>query len=298
MERPAWSCTSMPHFSYFWRMIFNQTFHGDWVTFLSAQKRCPITFVLCSSFVSFHTKYNLKFHSRQTHDVCKNDSFVRPLNIGKQNLILPSLCGGSSTHGTTEYKSRPIAVCFRNATGAISHSRFLTVFGALSDIIENVYEHFEKWARLAAGHVSLRALGWSPIRDDAFSQCKRGLQTHVTLVNVHITKRLCVYTDTADFFWSGVVSRFSWRDISLLCVDQHYEPPAFLSRYFSVSSSRCLAIKKEAYAIIATVVRRRWLLASSCGIELKKDQNNVVLLFCSTLIIADPSQIILREVLR
>lgn len=83
------------------------------------------------------------------------------------------------------------------------------------------------------------------------------------------------------------------EDFSLPCVDQRHESLALLSGHFISWSLPWSTIEKEAYAIMATIDRMHWLLASSRGFDLYTDYNNLVFLIDPTSIIADLSQTIL-----
>lgn len=139
---------------------------------------------------------------------------------------------------------------------------------------------------------------WHREHGDAFRRCKQTLEHQLTLAHVDPQKRLCVYTDAPDYFWSGIVSQTPVADSELLCASQRHEQLAGLSSHFSDSSLRWSTIEKEAYAIMAITERMHWLLASERGFDLYTGHNNLVLLFDPTSVVADLSQTALQKVLR
>lgn len=132
---------------------------------------------------------------------------------------------------------------------------FSSLVRPLAELLEIVYGRVGKRTRLAAGRVNLLSVGWCTDHEDASLRCKEALENQVTLAHVDIDKRLCVYTDASECFWSGLVTQIPMEDLSKLCYEQRHEPLAFLSGHFSDSSLRWSTIEKEAYAIMATVDR-------------------------------------------
>lgn len=175
---------------------------------------------------------------------------------------------------------------------------FSSVIGPLQSFMEKVYGTVKKRTRRAVTKVSLVSLGWGTEQEKVFQDCKRALENQVTLAHVDFTKRLCVFTDASDLTWAGVVTQVSCEDLSLPIQDQHHEALAFLSGHFRDAELRWSTIEKEAYAIMATVERMHWLLATHRGFDLYTDHNNLVFLFDPTAVVADISQTTLRKVLR
>lgn len=77
---------------------------------------------------------------------------------------------------------------------------------SLSKFLEKVYQKVGTRTRLAVARFQLIPLGWGPIEQDAFNNCKYVLAHHVTLAHRDVYKRLCVYTDAPDLLWSGIVT--------------------------------------------------------------------------------------------
>lgn len=61
------------------------------------------------------------------------------------------------------------------------------------------------------------ALGSGKKEDDAFFRCRSALSHDVTLVHRKQHMRLCVYTDEADMFWSGIVTQIPGRHHTRAC---------------------------------------------------------------------------------
>lgn len=82
---------------------------------------------------------------------------------------------------------------------------FSSVIRSLEDLFERVYSLVGKHTRLASGLISLSSAGWNSEHGDEFILCKQSLENQVTLAHAHVdnSKRLWVYTDASDYFWSG-----------------------------------------------------------------------------------------------
>lgn len=80
--------------------------------------------------------------------------------------------------------------------------------------------------------------------------------------------------------------------------DQRHETLTFRAGHFRDTELRWYTIEKESYAIMETVERMHWLLATDRGFDLFTDHNNLVFLFDPTTAIADISQTPPRKVLR
>lgn len=175
---------------------------------------------------------------------------------------------------------------------------FSTIIRPLSDLLESVYQTAGKRTRLSVAKVSLANTGWSAEHDMAFRACKEALQYQVTLAHVDFSKRLCVFTDASELHWSGVVTQIPLADLSSAAAYQRHEPLDFLSGHFRGPELRWSTLEKEACAIMATVERMHWFLATDRGFDMSTDHNNLVFLFDPLAVVADLSQTTLRKVLR
>jgi RNase H-like domain found in reverse transcriptase len=61
--------------------------------------------------------------------------------------------------------------------------------------------------KTAAAQIPLSEVGWTALHADAFSACKTALENAVVLAHPSDEKRLCLYTDASDHFWSAVVTQ-------------------------------------------------------------------------------------------
>lgn len=175
---------------------------------------------------------------------------------------------------------------------------FSEIAEPLHAFMELVYAKASKRTKSAVGRVQLVDLGWSERENDAFESCKRALAKQVTLAHRDDQKRLSVYTDASDYFWSGIVTQVPSNDINLPHTDKRHEPLGFLSGRFSRQQLRWSTIEKEAYAVLVTLERMHWLLATPSGFDLFTDHNNLIFLFDPTSVSSDLSLGTVRNVLR
>jgi RNase H-like domain found in reverse transcriptase len=133
--------------------------------------------------------------------------------------------------------------------------------------------------RTAVAKISLSQVGWDGSHTDAMQACKDALQHSVTLAHPSPSKRLCLYTDASNEFWSAIATQVPPEDLDCPRSDQHHEPLAFLSGSFTGSMRRWAIIEKEAYAIVISCERLDWLLQRPDGFSLYTDHQNLLYVF-------------------
>lgn len=175
---------------------------------------------------------------------------------------------------------------------------FSNIILPLASFLESVYAHAGKRTKSAVGRITLSNIGWSSTEEDAFRDCQIALQNQVTLAHRDYSKRLCVFTDASDLVWSGIVTQIPPIDIPKAHMDQRHQPLAFLSGHFSGAQLGWSTLEKEAYAIMATIERMHWILATTDGFDLFTDHHNLIFLFDPLAVVPNISQTSLRKVLR
>lgn len=140
---------------------------------------------------------------------------------------------------------------------------FSSIVPPLSEMLEKVYTKDGKRTKTSEARISLSSIGWGRNEYESFDRCKTALENQVTLAHRDEAQRLCAYTDASDLFWSGVVTQVPVEDLLKLHVDHRHQPLCFFSSHFSGSQLCWSTLKKEAYAIMETVERRHWLLATT-----------------------------------
>ena len=175
---------------------------------------------------------------------------------------------------------------------------FSTIIRPLSDFMETVYAKAGSRKKSAVNRLTLTTAGWSQVETDAFDSAKHALEHQVTLAHRDDTRRLCVYTDASDHLWSGMVTQVPPEDLRKPHVDQRHQPLCFLSGHFQGSSFGWSTLEKEASAIMSTIERMHWLLATPDGFDLHTDHHNLIFIFDPTAVANDLSQSSLRKVLR
>lgn len=88
----------------------------------------------------------------------------------------------------------------------------------------------------AVGRLQLLELVWIEQENFACENFNTALCDQVTLAHLDESKRLAVYTDASDFFWSGIVIQVPFNDRNLPHADKRHEQISFLSEG-SVSNS-------------------------------------------------------------
>jgi RNase H-like domain found in reverse transcriptase len=99
--------------------------------------------------------------------------------------------------------------------------------------------------RTAVAKISLSQVGWDGSYTDAMQACKDAFLHSVTLAHPSPSKRLCIYTDASNEFWSEIATQVPPADLDCPRSDQHHEPLAFLSCSFTGSMRRWAIIEKR-----------------------------------------------------
>lgn len=175
---------------------------------------------------------------------------------------------------------------------------FSALVAHLHEFMEKFYEHVGKRTKRAVANVQLTNLCWSHTQRTKFENCKTALAYQVTLSHRDRSKRLCVYTDASDHVWSGIFTKVPLRDTSKPHVEQRHDPLAFLSGRFNTTQYGWSILEKEAFAVMATLERMHWLVATLDGFDLFTDQNNSIFIFDPLSVVPDLSQTAVRKVLR
>ena len=175
---------------------------------------------------------------------------------------------------------------------------FTELVAPLHEFMERVYDHATKRTKRAVVRVQLSTLGWGKTELDAFESCKHALAHQVTLAHRDSTKRLCVYTDASDTAWSGIITQVPHAHVHRSHAEQDHAPLAFLSGRFNATQLGWSVLEKEAYAVLTTLDRMHWIVATTDGFDLYTDHNNLIFLFDPLSVVPDLSATTLRKVLR
>jgi hypothetical protein len=157
---------------------------------------------------------------------------------------------------------------------------FSTLVSPLHKLLEVVYARAGgKRTKTAVARVLLAEAGWTDTHQKAFECCQNALSHATTLSHPSYEKRVCLYTDASQEFWSAIATQVPPGDLDLPLDEQRHEPLAFLSGSFTGAMRRWPIIEKEAYAIIAACDRLDWLLQRADGFSLFTDHHNLLYVF-------------------
>ena len=157
---------------------------------------------------------------------------------------------------------------------------FAELVSPLHKLLEAVYAQAGgKRTKSAAARVSLSDVGWSNIHIKAFTDCQKALARAATLAHPSADKRICLYTDASQDYWSSITTQVPPNDLDLPRSEQRHEPLAFLSGSFVGAMSRWPIIEKEAYAIVVSCDRLDWLFQRADGFSLFTDHHNLLYVF-------------------
>jgi RNase H-like domain found in reverse transcriptase len=88
-------------------------------------------------------------------------------------------------------------------------------------------------------------------------------------------KRVCVFTDASDAFYSGMITQVPENHLDLAIQDQQHQPLAFISGRFRGSQERWTIPEKQAFADIETVTKHSYLLLAAEQFLIPPDHFNL-----------------------
>lgn len=121
---------------------------------------------------------------------------------------------------------------------------------------------------------------------DAFELCKTELANQVTFVHRDLSQRLCVYIDTSDLAWAGIITQVSMSDAHRRRNEQRHTPTSHHSGRLRKTQLGWSIVEEVAYAVVNTLDRTHWLVATPAGFDLYTDHKNLIFL-SSLLAVAD-----------
>jgi hypothetical protein len=135
-------------------------------------------------------------------------------------------------------------VCAFNWMRTAIHSFSELVF-PIPELLEAVYARSGKRTKKAAARISLHEVGWNADHQQVFKSCQTALAHATTLAHPSTGKRVCLYTDASQDFWSAIATQVPPSDLDLPSDGQRHEPLAFLSGSFTGAMSRWPIIERR-----------------------------------------------------
>jgi RNase H-like domain found in reverse transcriptase len=111
--------------------------------------------------------------------------------------------------------------------------------------------------------------------EKAFRSLQEDILTLMTTAHPDPSKRVCVFTDASDAFYSGIITQVPEHHLDLPVHDQNHQPLAFTSGRFRGSQERWTIPEKEAFAVIETVTKHSYLLLASEQFSILSDHFNL-----------------------
>jgi RNase H-like domain found in reverse transcriptase len=116
---------------------------------------------------------------------------------------------------------------------------FATLIAPLHILLESVYQAAGgKRTKTAAAKVQLHLVGWTSHHADVLAACKESLLHAATLAHPSPDRRLCLYTDASQDYWSSMATQVPPADLELPRSEQRHEPLAFPSGSFTGAMRR------------------------------------------------------------
>ena len=107
---------------------------------------------------------------------------------------------------------------------------FNRIVEPLHEFLEKDYVRSKTHKKRSLARISMADVGWDQTELQAFKSCTKALSRRVTLTHRDATKRVCVYSDSSNSFWSGIITQVPAPDMTLPVAEQPHEPLALHSR--------------------------------------------------------------------
>jgi RNase H-like domain found in reverse transcriptase len=101
----------------------------------------------------------------------------------------------------------------------------------LQDILEVVYTEAKGRTKKKSTLVSLEGK-WSQTCEKAFRSLQEDILTLMTTAHPEPAKRVCIYTDDSDTFYSGMITQIPEHHLDLAVQEKEHQPLAFISGRF------------------------------------------------------------------
>jgi RNase H-like domain found in reverse transcriptase len=124
----------------------------------------------------------------------------------------------------------------------------------IKDLLEVVYLESKGRAKKKATWVSLEGK-WTKTCEKAFRQVQEDNLTLMTTAHPDPSKRVCVFTDASDAFYSGMITHVPEHHLDLPVHEQKHQPLVLTSGRFGGSLERWTIPEKESFAVIETVMQ-------------------------------------------
>jgi len=165
-------------------------------------------------------------------------------------------------------------------------------------ILEEAYAMSGARTKKSVQKIALRTLSWGTEHEALFREFQLNLQEVVKLAHRDTSKKLCVYTDASDEFWSAVVTQCAPEELMKLALDQSHEPLAFLGGAFRGPQERWSTPEKEGFAIYQVFERLDYLLLPERDTRIFTDHLNLLFIFNPLAIDSSLKKHIVNKVLR
>ena len=184
--------------------------------------------------------------------------------------------------------------------------RFHELVAPLVACLEEVHRLAGDRKSKSAGRVALVAPGepvtaklqvaWGAGQDACFHRIKATLAKLVTLAHVDPQKVTCVYTDSSDHLWSGVVTQVTDPELPLR--EQDHVPLSFIGGRWSKTEQRWSTYEREACAVITTMEKLDWIMLTSKRVLVYTDHRNLLWLYQPSSVLERPPQFLVSKAVR
>eukprot|EP00171_Calliarthron_tuberculosum_P001128 IDg1128t1 len=155
-----------------------------------------------------------------------------------------------------------------------------------------------RWMSGCIPQFTQRASLLTDLLEKAFKNPESGRKDAVNLAFPDKEKRICVFTDASEQYWSAVVTQCYPSDLKKPLELQKHEPLAFLGAKFKNAKVHWTMFEKEAYAIYQTFRKLDYLFYDDQSAHVFTDHRNLLFAFAPLFVVPGLKKHTVGKVLR
>ena len=149
----------------------------------------------------------------------------------------------------------------------------------LVDVLEEAYKRSGRRTKRSIQNIKLQTLSWGKMHTEAFKDLQDTIRNSVMMAFPSPDKRICVYTNASDCFWSAVITQVEENELKKPLGKQMHEPLAFLGAAFKGAERNWSTFENEAFAIYQAFKKMDYLFYSDKPAHVFTDHRNLLFVF-------------------
>lgn len=149
----------------------------------------------------------------------------------------------------------------------------------LVEVLEEAYKKSGRRTKRSIQNMLLQTLSWGDRHVKAFKSLQDTIRSAVSMAFPKANKRICMYTDASDRFWSAVITQTDPEDLLKPIEKQMHEPLAFLGAAFKDAERNWSTFEQEGFAIYQAFKKMDFILYNDKPTHVFTDHRNLLFVF-------------------